>query len=297
MVSRFTFRERTDVCWQKRVRDSYLHEGTPDVDLSLKTAIVRPVSRRLAEMVIKKYEWLGTMATGVNRFYGIFFGPYCAGVTTFAPSGFGLPSLAKSFGVDGNRLAYLGRGANVHWSPPGANSKLIGHSLRFEQRLGNKIAVAFADTDAGEIGTVYQATNWIYIGTGSVWPQFVSQHGRLMSFNQFTKWAKDQRMKTPAARAFLLANGWREQKTNPKGRYVFILDRSDAALIARIERMRQPYPKRCGGSVAVGTSVVQIEGGGSNPTPPPHHPDPGQIGPEIANGGHSRPKSRAGRGI
>lgn len=244
MASRLTFREKVDVCWQKQLRDHYAAEGAPAVDLSLKKAIVRPVSRRLAEMIIFKYEWLGTMATGVNRFYGIFFGPYCAGVTTFAPSGFGLPSLAKSFQIDGNQLAYLARGANVHWSPAGANSKLIGWSLRFEEKLGNKLAVAFSDADAGEIGTVYQASNWVYLGVGSTWKQWVSPLGKLWSFNGFTKWCKDHHIDTNKGRQRLLAEGWREQDTNPKHRYAYVLDRSDNALVDRIERLRQPYPKR-----------------------------------------------------
>jgi hypothetical protein len=35
-----------------------------------------------------------------------------------------------------------------------------------------------------------------------------------------------------------------EQQSNPKHRYVCVLDRSDRALVERIESMRQPYPKR-----------------------------------------------------
>ena len=38
--------------------------------------------------------------------------------------------------------------------------------------------------------------------------------------------------------------GWTEQKSNPKHRYVYVLDKSDSALVERVERMRKPYPKR-----------------------------------------------------
>jgi hypothetical protein len=42
----------------------------------------------------------------------------------------------------------------------------------------------------------------------------------------------------------LRAAGWREQESNPKHRYVYILDKKDATLRERIEAMRRPYPKR-----------------------------------------------------
>lgn len=159
MDARSTFRERCPaVCWQKQLRDKFNPEGAPQVDLELRRAIVRPVSRKLANQIILKYEWLGTMGTAVNRFYGIFFGSYCAGVTTFSVAGFALPVLCKTFGITNRQLAYLARGACVHWSPPGANSKLISWSCRFESKRGSKLAIAFSDTDAGEIGTVYQVT-------------------------------------------------------------------------------------------------------------------------------------------
>ena len=32
-------------------------------------------------------------------------------------------------------------------------------------KKGYKFCIAFSDPDAGEIGTVYQATNWMYLGT------------------------------------------------------------------------------------------------------------------------------------
>lgn len=245
--SRSTFRETaTHVAWQKQLRDRYTAEGAPPLPhLDLKRAVVRPVSRNVAAQIILKYEWLGTMATGANRYYGLFFGDHCAGVTSFAPAGFNLPALAKTFAVAGADLAYLGRGACVHWAPTGANSKLVAWSLKYETKRGGKLAVAFADTDAGEIGTIYQASNWWYIGAADQgWPQWVSVTGRTWSYNQFTKWYRDGHLEHQAAIDLLEANGWHRQTSNPKHRYVFILDRTDTALVARIAAMRRPYPKR-----------------------------------------------------
>jgi hypothetical protein len=266
MDARLTFRKQSPICWQKLRRDKFLPEGSPDTDLSIQNALVRPVSRKLARQIILKYEWLGTMFTNVDRCYGIFFGPYCGGVTTFAVSGFALPSCSKMFGLTGSELAYLARGACVHWAPNGTNSKLISWSCRLESRRGSKLVIAFADTDAGEIGTVYQASNWIYIGPGDVWRQWVSPIGRIWSFNSFTQRAKQQGFSTDEFRKRMIAAGWKEQHTNKKHRYVYLLDKKDDRLSDLIESMRKPYPKRAGSDTS-DTLANHAGKGGSLPTP------------------------------
>lgn len=267
-MSRHTFRsiqESGGVAWQKQLRDRHQHEPAPDVDLSLKTARVGPVAYDVAKQIIFKYEWLGTMGTATNRCYGLSFGPYVAGVTCWTPAGKALPALAKSFGIENHELAYLVRGACVHWAPVGTNSKLIGYSLKLEAKRGSKLAIAFSDSDAGEIGTVYQATNWTFVGKGDAWPQWVSPKGRLWSLNQQTDYARRTGMTNKQVEARLLADGWKRQTANPKGRYVFLLDPKDERLAEMVEKRRQPYPKRGEKGSPGGTTTGE---GGSIPTSP-----------------------------
>jgi hypothetical protein len=135
-----------------------------------------------------------------------------------------------------------------------------------------RIVVAYADSDAGEIGTVYQAANWTYIGQGSRGgtPEIVAPNGRAYNGRRLGQVGQASQFVAPNGRVYdhklpyslraqrgalktvswiaqkeaLLAAGWAEQPSNPKHRYVCVLDRSDTALVERIERMRQPYPKR-----------------------------------------------------
>ena len=250
-ASRLTFRDAAgDVAWQRQLRDRYENEGVPPVPhLSVKRAIVRPVSRKLAEQIILKYEWLGTMAqTGWH--YGIFFGSYCAGVCCIAAgAATGGVNSHKEFSVKRNELAVLARGACVHWAPTGTNSRLVSWTTRFFANDAKcKIVIAYADTDAGEIGTIYQACGWTYIGRGASTNQWLAPNGRI--YDQ--KLPYDMRRREEFRRerkdyvAALRKGGWIEQPSNPKHRYVYILDKSDNALIDRVERMRQPYPKRAG---------------------------------------------------
>jgi hypothetical protein len=238
------------VAWQKQLRDRYLAEGTPPVPhLDLKRAQVRRVGRHLAEQIILKYEWLGTMAQSQTH-YGIFFGSYCAGVCCVAAGhATGGVNTHRPFGLKANEVAILVRGACVHWAPKGTNSKLVSWTCRLVPvDTGARLLIAYSDTDAGEIGTIYQACNWTYIGRGDATMQFVAPNGRV--YDQ--KIVYDTRrnngtLKTVSwtrQRDAMVAAGWQGQMSNPKHRYVCILDKSDATLVTRVERMRQPYPKR-----------------------------------------------------
>jgi hypothetical protein len=269
-VSRFTFRPSDHaVAWQRQIRDKYLSEGTPPVPhLDVKRAQVKPVTRALATQIILKYEWLGNMSPTFLHF-GLFFGMYCAGVTCVGnnTSTAGVTQHQK-FGIEAGALLTLARGACVHWAPVGANSKLVSWTCRLLANMNaGKIIVAFADTDAGEIGTIYQACNWVYIGVTKR-PregQIVSPQGVMRDSKFITNHAHKNRTTFSRMRTALLNAGWRFQSSNPKHRYVYVLDRADSALMARVEHMRQPYPKRAT-SIASDARSDQGREGGATPT-------------------------------
>lgn len=271
MESRLTFRDKCpEICWQKQLRDRYVDEGSPVKNPDLKTAVIRKVSRKLAEQIILKYEWLGTIGINADVSYGIFFNNFCAGVTSFQPTGFAIPGFTKLLKTEGRHLSYLSRGACVHWAPKGTNSKLISYSLKFERERGKKASIAFADTDAGEIGVVYQASNWIYLGLGVKNFELVSPEGKILTNSGFTTWCSEHRKKNARALELFHKAGWKKQWSNPKHRYVYILDMSDKALIRTVESLRQPYPKRdkSGSSDQADTLGVHPREGGSIPTLP-----------------------------
>lgn len=269
-TARLTFREKAgSVCWQKQLRDKFLSEGSPFVEPpSLKDAIVRPVSRRLAEQVILKYEWLGAMAN--TRFhYGLFFGSWCAGVCCYVAGGGNAGIHAhKQYRVLPHELGTLSRGACVHWAPPGANSKLVSWSAKmFLENTQCKLVVAYSDTDAGEIGTIYQACNWIYIGPGKANSEWVSPRGRVMNRILSDDLRKQHGGSSKDFRELLKLNGWYEQISNPKHRYVYTRDK---ALKEFLQKLKKPYPKRPSSiesdapTVQVGEGSARLTGGLQN---------------------------------
>lgn len=126
------------------------------------SATVREINRTQAQSVILKYEWLGNMGV-TERYFGLFFGEDLAGVACFGHPG--SPAILNICGTENNSKVFLlSRGACVHWAHPHSASHLINEACRLMSVYGKFIFIAFADSDAGEIGTVYQAANWICVG-------------------------------------------------------------------------------------------------------------------------------------
>jgi hypothetical protein len=142
---------------------------------SFEHATVREIPNTVAKELILKYEWLGNMGTTEYSF-GLYFGDFLAGVSCFGSTA-GTRTAAS---VCGEKFAHsvktLCRGACVHWAHPHSASFLIPRACQLMAEKRFHIFIAYSDAEAGEIGTVYQATNWSYCGTTKsasssfIWP-------------------------------------------------------------------------------------------------------------------------------
>jgi hypothetical protein len=124
------------------------------------TAVVREISRAEAMPFIKPHECMAA----VSLFhFGIFFGERLGGVVVFGPEYGENLGIWDRYGYTG-KIITLQRGASAHWAHPHSASKLIRRAMRL---LPAKYRVITASVDpplAGEIGTVYQAANFHYVG-------------------------------------------------------------------------------------------------------------------------------------
>jgi len=134
-----------------------------NIDTNLKNAVIKEIDMRSAAKIIVEYEWLGCMPA-INLFaYGIFFDGICGGVVVFGQE------YAENLGVWDKydytgKIILLSRGVCLHWTPINTNSKLIMGAIKM---LPDKYKIVTATTDhlAGEIGTIYQACNFYYVGS------------------------------------------------------------------------------------------------------------------------------------
>ena len=140
---------------------------------------------------------------------------------------------------------------------------------------GFHIFIAYSDTAAGEIGTVYQASNWLYCGTTSPTDKFRTPDGKVHDARQIHCLTRDRTggtMKYKRSRAEqkqILAEAGCEffKDGGRKHRYVGIYgDRRTKRLLRGALRWEVlPYPKR--GVIDPAETEHRLEEIGVSPSP------------------------------
>jgi hypothetical protein len=155
--------------WQKQIRDErsssagdLLGRWWDGIDCDISKSKVRPIDIGMAEKIILEYEWLKCMPAVVLHCYGIFFGEMCAGAVVYSPEYAENLGVWDKYGYTG-KIICLARGACVHWAHPHSASRLIRGSMKLlPERY--KVVTCTVDAEAGEVGTIYQACGFDYVG-------------------------------------------------------------------------------------------------------------------------------------
>jgi hypothetical protein len=237
-------------CHQRKIREEQALENPRPVMRSMAGCWVSQITREQAESIIFKYEWLGTMPSVSRAHYGLFSPDgELIGVTCFG-NGSGTKARNVCGPENSEKAICLERGACVHWAHKNAASFLIRRACKMASRdHGWIIFFAYSDESAGEIGTVYQAANWIYIGRGvgrggnnTSRAEYISPDGvRISSRAMRRKCAPDGIRK---AWPEYESAGWVSRRVPDKHKYVWI--EAVGSLRERLLRFVQalPYPKR-----------------------------------------------------
>ena len=166
-------------CWQYSIRQKNLEQDLKNAGIShdemkslrikhFKFIYVPKKDRKMCQKIkefILRHEWLGKMPNlPTHRFIAIYKGHIAAAIIMSVPNAF-----CKRFGVENiHREKLISRGACISWSPKNLASALIMFSIRWmAQNTSFCFFTAYSDPMAGEIGTIYQACNFIYLGQNS----------------------------------------------------------------------------------------------------------------------------------
>lgn len=200
------------------------------IDISIEKAIVRRTNYETARHIIETYEWLGCMAANHHTYYGIYWDQFCGGVVVFGSCVSRDLAASPCGRENADRVIQLQRGACVHWAHPHAASKLISYSLKdIGATTDKRVVIAFSDPMAGEIGTVYQATNWFYCGLTAKRPDYYWRGGERITSHGGSIDERMERRVRPRKHRYCAFVGPKED-----------IQRYRAALIWPV----LPYPKR-----------------------------------------------------
>jgi hypothetical protein len=232
-------------CFQRHIRDVYTEVDPREPITSLDGCRVEQISKAEAEALILQYEWLGNCGRGASAFYGLKSrDDELLGVAIF---GVGTSQQARNIcGRESIPLAVsLMRGCCVHFAPKNAPSFLIRWATEHAyEDHGWKIFIAYADSDAGEIGSVYQAVGWHYIGEGLGRPKGnVHLNWRKPDGTEISSQTVHRRNLT---KRDCLAMGYQAVPVKPKKKYVWFEGTADEVkhFKSRCRYPFQPYPKR-----------------------------------------------------
>ena len=242
--------------WQRCIRETYARlENRPQLPNSvLKDAWVVRISNEEASALIFKYEWLATMAAGTKACYGLRLDKgkgELLGVVCFA-TGSGSPESLKVCSVPA-KTVILARGACVPHAPRHAASKLIRHACReAHKEFGWECFIGYSDEQAGELGIVYAAVGWRYMGKAKqgIKTTFYSPDGtqKITSYN-FNKRSESKFYALgwdgkQGKYSFLRSLGWIEHREAIKSRWLWFEGERRAELEASCRFPFLSYPKR-----------------------------------------------------
>lgn len=187
-----------DHCWQKEIRIQNLDADLKEVGLtreqasalvlddftfkaettvfddSEKKAVTDPDIKQEITRFIEKHEWLGKIPQRPTHWFTarLTVTGDLAGVIIMANPYQNMTSVHKVL-LDGrvpekNIERLIARGAGISWSPKGMASWILSRSTKWmAENTGTRLFTAYSDVEAKELGTVYQASNYIYLGQGS----------------------------------------------------------------------------------------------------------------------------------
>ena len=146
---------------------------------------VRPVANVLAKTLIQRHHYLHTFPVGTVLCFGVFVGDRMVGALTLGVGPTNGHRLVEGAGK-GDCLT-LTRFWLADDLPPNSASRVLGIVIRaIRSKTEVKFLLTYADPQPGHVGTIYQATGWLYIGRSGATPLYrigdsEPQHSRTFS--------------------------------------------------------------------------------------------------------------------
>jgi hypothetical protein len=200
-------------------------------DLSVST-----IPMLAAKEILERHHYLHSLPGGTKLCFGVFNGQRLMGALTLGAG----PALAYSLveGAKPEDCLTLSRLWLSDELPANSESRVISIVLRaLKKNTTLKFLISYADPSQGHIGTIYQATGWLYTGLSSAMPLYdmgdgIQRHSRSVSYafgSHSTKYFAEHGINVK-----LIAQ-------SQKHRYLYFLD---PQWRARLKGPVLPYPKK-----------------------------------------------------
>lgn len=231
---------------------------------SSKSARLDWCSYEAAKYACEKWHYSGTVPAGKTVKIGVWEAGEFIGCVIYSMGA--NRNMPKEWGMKATEVCELSRIAlSPHKTPV---SRIVSISLKLFRKRNpeTRIIISYADCDESHIGSIYAASNWVYIGRveqGGGTPKFCingkvthlrSVHAKYGKGSQRISWVRAN-LDPSAEPVYTLG----------KHKYVWPFD-EEARRMALVKQ--KPYPKRAGSIDS--DAPVQPGEGGASPTPALH---------------------------
>jgi hypothetical protein len=202
----------------------------------IKSLAVRPIPFIVAKQLITEQHYLHSLPGGTMLTLGAFVNDQLWGAIAFGAG----PQNAFSLVNKASRqdCLTLTRFWLSDQLPPNAESRVIGIALKALKRYTQiKFLVTYADPAREHIGTIYQATNWLYTGLSKMTPLYDIGHGKPKHSRSLGQIYGSHSIKYLSRQGLAV----KLVSQSPKYRYIYFLDSSWQN---RLKTAILPYPKK-----------------------------------------------------
>lgn len=160
-------------------------------DFTFKNVIEKNEKQNLIKF-IEKHEWLGNISQYTTHWFACYYNDKLSGVILMnMPNAF-----SKMLGDDTKyKERLISRGACISWSPKNLASSFLMWCIKWMvNNTQYRLFTAYSDPTAKEIGTIYQACNFYYLGKSGTTTRYINPYtGKIVSdrfFRQKTAYRK-----------------------------------------------------------------------------------------------------------
>ncbi len=220
------------------VSTTSIHEGSAGSIPSpaLQSIRVQPIPFVAAKQIVVKHHYLHSLPGGTKLAFGVFVEGRLLGAITFGVGPYNAFSLVE--GTCPNDCLTLTRLWLSEILPPNSESRVISVCLRYLKKYTTlKFIMTYAGPARGHVGTIYQATGWLYIGLSEATPKFdigdgIARHSRSLAHafgSHSLKYLSERGLNVKVLPQI------------PKHRYIYFLDQDYRN---RLKPTTLPYPKK-----------------------------------------------------
>jgi len=186
-------------------------------------------SYKAAKFAVEHWHYSGVMSAGKAVKIGVWEDNVFIGAVVYARGANN--NIGKPYRLQQTEICELVRVALTNHKTPVSKIVSLAQKKLLSISPGLKLLVSYADPEEGHNGGIYQAMNWVYVGSSCPQRETLGTDGSIVH-------------KRSAFGKFGTVSGLRYSKILWKHKYLYPLDR---IMRKKIESLAKPYPKRAGG--------------------------------------------------